>query len=833
MGAVYLAHDTRLNRDVALKIFAGGDERSPLARYELLNEARAAAALNHPHIASVHDVLDVDGKVAIVFEYVAGETLADRLQRGAVAAAEAMRLGAQLADALAAAHQHAIVHRDLKPGNIAITPEGQIKVLDFGVARVVPAADHDPTSAQTTVAGFVGTMGYAAPEQCLGQTVDARADLFSLGVILFEMVTGRRPFGGREPSTVLRAMLSESPPRARTLARGVPAELDDLIAQLLLPDPGRRPQTAAEVGRALRGSTPTERDQSVVMPTPRRPWVMAVLIASALATGALVSSLVFDRETPWETPVAARSPVVAIMPLTNASGDSSRDYVATGVAENLVTRLAGVPTLTVLSRAAVNEAHRRQPDLALLARELDASYLVDGSVQQSGRQLRIDLRLVQPDGKVAWADNVQGDLDQIFELQHRLTAAVAQALEVRLSAADRASLAEQPTLNPQAFAAYSRGRALLDRRDIKGNTQAALAAFDEAIQLDPRFADAHAARGEALWDIYLGNKDPSFAQAAVNAGFEALRLAPNRANVRYSLALTLKARGELDNAAEELQRVLAIRPNHDDARRELGDVFARQGKIDAAIVEFRSAIAVRPNYWPHHNALGISLLRAARYEEAAEAFGRTVALQPDNASAHANLGVAYHFLDRLDQALASYQRAVELRPSSSAYSNIGTIHYRRGEYAQAIAAYEAALKLVPNAAATNRNLGDAYRKLGRVTQARAAYRNAVDLAQADLSVNPRDPVGHASLALYAAKAGDFELARRHVRISQTLAPAHVEVLYRVAAVHALTNDSRAALEALQAAVAGGYSRSEVAADDDFERLRDHPEFAALITNFRR
>jgi tetratricopeptide (TPR) repeat protein len=828
MGAVYLARDDRLNRAVAIKLVSGVDARSLSARQDLLNEARAAAAFNHPHIASVHDVLDADGQVAIVFEYVEGETLADRMKRGMLPVGEAISIALQLADALMAAHQRGIVHRDLKPANVAITPDNVVKVLDFGVARDMPDAIDNALAARTTATGFVGTIGYAAPEQCFGNAVDARADIFSLGVVLFEMLTGRLPFAAADTPSLVREMLSDHPPHVRALIPTVPGELDGLITRMLAADPAKRPASAREVRDALRALAPTERVTGVSTKPVRHPWAIGALIAATAVTGALVTPLL--RREPANAP--DKPPVVAVLPLANASGDAANDYLAVGLADSLVTRLAGLQSVTVLSRSAAANARAQGKDSAVIAADLDATYLVDGSVQLIGDRLRVSLNLIRADAAVAWADAVEGPVSSLFELQTRIASALAQAVVVQLSAADRVALAHQTTMNPEAFAAYSRGRALLDRRDIRGNTRAALAAFEEATERDPSFADAYAGRGEALWDLYLGTKDPALAQAAVDAGVEALRLAPDRASVRYSLALTLKGRGELRQAADELQRALILRPNYDDARRELGDVLARQGRLEEAIAEFRAAIALRPGYWPHYNALGSSLLRAARYEEAAEAFSRVLERQSDNASAHANLGAAYQFLGRLDEALASYERAVAIRPTPAAYSNIGSIHHRRGEFARAVEAYNRALQLAPNVAATHRNLGDAYRRLKRSSDAQAAYRNAVRLTQADLSVNRNDPLLNASLAVYAAKAGDTALAHRQLQIVDDLGASDVEVLYRVAVAHALVRAPDRAMEALERAVASGYSPTEVAVDDDLATLHGDPRFTALVTAVR-
>ena len=611
MGTVLLAEDPRLSRLVALKTFSGPEARSEAAREHLLSEARAAAGLSHPNIASVHDVLDVDGQVVIVFEFVEGDTLVSRLEKGALPPGTALAIAGQLADALAVAHAQGIIHRDLKPGNIILTADDRPKILDFGIARVMPA---DPSAslatAQTTPAMFIGTVGYAAPEQCLGQVVDARADIFSLGVVLFEMLAGTRPFPGDDVTTVMRGMLQTDPPHISDMVPAISPALDSLIMRALSRNPAQRPQTIRELREGLR-SIVTDQRPAVLISRPRprsRPmWLAALTIVVALATAGLVRSLILNRSA--VAAPAARPPVVAVMPLANASGDGSKDYLAVGIAENLTTRLAGLSSITVLSRSAVADARGRTHELPALAAQLDATYLVDGSVQQVGDQIRVNLSLVRPDASIAWADSVEGPFDAIFSLQTRLASALAQAVVAQLSAADRASLAQQATTSPEALASFWRGKALLERRDIKGNLEAALASYDEAIALDPRFADAYAARGEALWIRYSDARSPADAQAAIEANNAAVTLDPNRAEVRNALAITLAGTGKLDAAIEELHRALALRPTFEDARIQLGRVLARQGKTDEAIAEFKKVSDQRPNYAAPFSAMGSSLYR--------------------------------------------------------------------------------------------------------------------------------------------------------------------------------------------------------------------------------
>lgn len=827
MSTVLLAEDTRLGRQVALKTISGADADTAYSREHLLREARAVAALSHPNIATVHDVLDTDGQIVIVFEYIEGDTLATRLEKGRLPIDSALSIALQLTEALRAAHDRGIIHRDLKPANVAIAPDGVVKVLDFGIARTVPREASTNTNLRTT-ASFTGTIGYAPPEQCLGQPADARADIFSLAVVLYEMLAGDRPFPGRDATTVVRAMLEGEAPHISSVVPGIPPPLDDLLARALARDPARRPQTAGEFREGLRAHLPTG-PIPIVLPRPRRVWALVAMLVAAVGVGALLWSI-GSAPSVSSRPANVQVPVVAVMPLTNASGDSSNDYLALGVADNLITRLASLPSVTVLSRSAVADARSRARGLSALATELDATYLVDGSVQQAGNQLRINLNLVRDDASVAWAETVEGSFDQIFALQTRLASVLAEALEVQLSAADRETLAQQPTLNSDALAAYWRGRTLLERRDIKGNTSAALRAFDEAVGLDPRFADAHAARGEALWALYLETKDPAIANSALDAGVTALRIDPNRANVRYSLALSLAGNGRLTEAVEELQHALRLQPNYDDARRELGSVLARQGKTDEAVAELRKAIALRPSFWGHYSTLGLRLYQAARYDEAAEAFTRVIQLQPDNFIGYQQLGTVYQAVGRDVEALANYQRATAIRPSGPAYSNIGTLHYRRGEFSQAVDAYRAALKIRPNSASTYGNLGDALGRLGRATDARAAYREAVRLAEADLKVNPRDAVTLAGLGMFAAKAGDPAASRRHLDVALRIAPDDIQVLFSAAKAFAILGQIEDAMDALERAVKGGFGRTSLAETDEFESLRGTQRFQALIRN---
>ena len=829
MGAVWLAEDTRLHRQVALKMVRPADAGGAVARERLMREARAAASLNHPHIATVHDVLDHDDQVVIVLEYVDGETLHTRIKRGPLPPSEAVDIAIQIAKALSTAHAHGIVHRDLKPANVIIGEGGHAKVLDFGLARLLDVGSTQTAAARVETAGvvgFVGTPGYAAPEQMVSSGVDERADLYALGVVLFEMICGRRPFPGHDPLQLATSKLSQEAPALSSTGKLVPPALDRLVAQLLQRDPDDRPASATDVVSQLRDvyGAPSSTELAGV----RRPrfWtsVAAVTFIAVLAGVGAWELGRFAR--PAIDPSAP--PVIAVVPLANDSGDPAKDYLAAGIAESLISGLASLPSVTVLSRAAVAEARSRAKDEATMAKDLGATYVVNGSVQESNGTLRISLHLVKPDRTVAWGESVEGTFDRIFDLQSRLAASLGRALSVQVSAAERTRLTQQPTANPEALAAYYRGRALLERRDIGGNLDAALAAFDEAIRLDDNFAVAEAARGEALWSKYLDVRDPTVAQAAIEAGTTALRKDPENVQVRFLLALTLAGTGRNVEAMAELQRVLAAQPNHDDARVETARILAGQGRIDEAIGEFKQAIAVRPQYWGHYNALGRSLLQAARYAEAEEAFKKVIELQPDSYIGHAQLGATLHTLGRYDDALARYERAFELNRNPLILTNIGAIHHVRGDYAKAVAAYRQVLTLRKQDHITERNLGDALRRLGDEAEARAAYGRAADLLRKALAVNPRDPELLSTLAVALAKLGQRSAAITAADEAAAAGPKDPRVLLRQAQVYTLLGSLEAALAALDRAVGNGMNVSRINDEEDFEPLRKLPRYSEIV-----
>jgi serine/threonine-protein kinase len=831
MGVVWLAEDERLNRKVALKTVKGADSATVEGRQRLMREARAAAALTHANIAAVHDVIDVDGKVVVVFEYVEGETLAARLQRGALPIAEAIEVAWQLADALATAHRHGIIHRDLKPTNVVLTPDGHAKVLDFGIARLVPlGADPSATAPGTVGGGLVGTPGYAAPEQYLSRNVDGRADLYALGVILFEMLSGRRPFPGTDAVALATSVLRDEAPKLSTVTGPwVPAPLVALVARLLECEPDKRPPSGDEV---LLDLSPLRDSES--SPLARRTALLRRRVPTAVLAGAGAAVIVAVAAVVWAAmnarPAAPESPVVAVLPLTNMSGDAGNDYLGAGLAESLITSLASAPRVTVLSRSAVEETRQQNPDRASFVRALDASFVVTGTVQAVADQLRVTLNLERADASVAWGRTVEGPTRDLFTLQTQLAGALADALNDQAPSRDRRAPAAPPTASSPAQLAYWKGRAHFDRRDLAGNIQAALQEFQSAVAADPNFAMAYAGLAEAQWAMYVQTNDKQWAQRAVESTNTAVRLEPERPSVLYTAALTEYRSGNYAPALALCERALQVQPTFEDALRLKGTVLLRLSRVDEGLAVFARVATIRPNSVSLYTDQGLALYNASRFADALVAFERAIELSPSSSVSLARAGAASQMLGDDTKALNYYERANAIQPRAETFSSMGTIYYTRGDYEKAADAYEGALLIRPLGAITHRNLGDAYARLGRPVDALRAYREAVRLAEAEVAVSPGDARAIARLAVYQAKAGNDRAAVSNLAAAERLAPADGQVQLRAGVVHALAGRTVAALDAVERALAAGVAPRSVAAEEDFEALRPLPRFAALVAN---
>jgi eukaryotic-like serine/threonine-protein kinase len=834
MGVVYRARDTRLGREVALKFLHPASGRTPQAMARFQREASAVSALNHPNICTLYDVGTHEGHPFLVLELLEGMTFKELLPKAPLPARRVAEFGAQIADALDTAHGKGIVHRDIKPGNLFLTPRGQVKVLDFGLAKLVPGSSGDssdtsaPTEhALTEIGVTVGTLAYMSPEQLLGLPLDGRADLFSLGAVLHELFTGRPAFGAATTSAVREAILHRDPGSGAGGGTEMDAAFRRVIAHALEKDPERRYATAAELRSDLRAIAIGDTTVAERIGPPVPPWRRhGVRLSLALATAVALAGAAFLAGRMRPAPAAVeRAAVVAVLPLDEARG---AEDLSLGAADILVTSLARVPGLNVLSRSSTRPYRDRGLPPREIARELGVDYLVEGAVERAGETLRLTLTLVRANGVVAWSESYEGGVGEMSEIQRGAAAALARVLRPGQDPPAGPPLPVATAGSLETLRLYSQAQALLERPDVPGNVEGATARLEKAVAAEPRFALARAALGEAYWARYEATHERDWATRARSAAEGALRLDPDQPLVQLSLAAIDEGTGRLEEARSGLEALVLSHPDSDEGHRLLGRVLGRLGLHDEALAHLQKAVSLRPAFWRNHQQLGLAHLDAGRHAAALASFGRITELQPDLAWGHEMLGTVHHVQGDLPAAIESYRRAVALGPDALAWSNLGAALYTEGRLDEAVEAFGEAIRLEPGAPANHRNLGDAYERLGRAEEARRAWSEAVRLCGEALRVDPRSTETLGQLAVYEAKLGRHASAESHARQALDLSPADADAHYRAAVVHALGGKADAAVAALARAFEHGYSRSVALGDDDLATLRHRSDFQSLV-----
>jgi len=649
MGEVYLAQDETLDRKVAIKLLPADSAADEQANKRLIREAKAAAKLDHPNICAVYEVGEADGRFFIAMQYVEGETLASRLKRNSIDLRESLSIGVQVADALAEAHSRGIIHRDIKPQNIIITSRGQSKVMDFGLAKVLEPNSLTESTAETesllTDPGMIlGTVPYMSPEQVRGEAIDARSDIFSFGVVLYEMISGRQPFAAESAAATLSAILTQEPSPVARYSTQAPDELQRILRKCLEKDRERRYQTSRDLaidlenlrqrsgtiqqsseahsaGNVNRETTLDSRASNLRKPNlSGRTLTLVGSILSLIAIG--IFYVAWFRGGPATDHPNIKS--IAILPLKSLNTDAQDDSLGLGIADTIITKISQIGQLTVRPTSAVRKYVREETNSLDAARQLQVDAVLDGTVQRAGDSLRVNVNLLLKDGASLWAESFDMKQSDIFTIQDRLSKEIATRLKFKLSPTEAARLAKRYTTNPEAYEHYIKGLTNYERRSPAiGDRQAidaSIASFKRAVELDPKYALAYALLGTGyIWMANFTDPDnPSWLALAQEALSKAESLDPQLAEIhtaRFEFYFSKHGNWDLAQAAREARQALTLNPSV--GHFSLGSIYEHLGlDEETGLRESQRGFEVDPTNTSFQTSLINSYTSYGRFDEA-------------------------------------------------------------------------------------------------------------------------------------------------------------------------------------------------------------------------
>jgi eukaryotic-like serine/threonine-protein kinase len=857
MGRVYKAYDKDLDRTVAIKVVREGAIGQSDALKRFKQELVLASKISHKNILRIHDMGDVAGLRFISMAYVEGQDLQHIIRDNPKMPMDrVLKFTQQIAEALAAAHAEGVVHRDLKPQNLLVDKNDQIFVCDFGLAK----SFEEGAIGMTRTGAFLGTPRYMSPEQVEGKPADGRADLYALGLIIYEMVCGDVPFTGESTLKVMYQRIQEKPKSPKLLNPDLPNWLVRLIMRCLEREPDARYQNAYEIladlqgsnsmaGSMNRSSISRSGSQSVIIQIPefanhKWVWIVSGIVAVLLIALAIppVRHLIpgFKIVTTGGTetgeisgiPPISSGRFVAVLPLQILGDQSQLGFLAQGIDEALSAKLFQLKGVKVTSADAAAKVDQKQ-SLQKIARSLGANLLVQGMIQGNGDKIRIIVNLENvAEGKRVWSQQFDGVAGDLFTLEDSIYAQVVTAMDINPTNEENANAAARPTQNVAAYDLYLRGRNSLRGHDSK-NIQTALDYFDQALKQDPKFALAYAGIADASLRMYGSTKEGFWTQKALGAAQQAAQLNGNLPEVHSTLGSVYDTTGKYAEATAELKRAISLAPNSDEAYRRLGGVYLDSGNMAQAVENFKKAVELNPYFWVNQNELGNAYLQQGDYSKALEAFKQITVLEPDIGTGYENMGNVYLTQGKYEECIPYFQKALGVEQYSSTYSNLGTAYFFLKRYSEAAGMFEKAIALTPNDTQIMVNLADAYRWAGQQDKARAAYQQSISLGFKELQTNPQDAEVMAQIALSYAKTGDSKQASDFIRRARTIDKENVGYIYDEAVIDALASRSAEAFKALEEAFQKNYPTEYAAGDPELGSIQKDPRFSALIQKYTK
>ena len=839
MGVVYKAEDMKLRRSVALKFLPPDLTRDPAAKERFIHEAQAASSLDHPGICTVHEIEETkDGRMFISMGCYEGETLKDRIAKGPLEVAEALDIAAQVAEGLEEAHERGIVHRDIKPSNIIVTPKGQAKIMDFGLAKL--AGQTRITKAGTTM----GTIAYMSPEQARGEDIDQRTDIWSLGVVIHEMLTGEQPFKGEYDQAVIYSILNEAPRSVSEINRNMPPAVDAIVAKSLRKDPSERYQSSGELVAELVELSKRfphlehghPRRTRLSSPDLSRRSMLKVGIPLALAAAAAVLVL---GNPGWRGFLRgliggdgpAQVTRLAVLPCTIAGGSAADTAFCYGMAAHVTDRLTYFERLDDRLYVLPVDKVRHLEDLSPAGahRELGANVVLTGVLARAGdevslRPIRVDFNV--EDGARSETDTfmerrgrpIRDPMANLSTWQDSVLIDFADLLDVGSDAEARAGLTAYGTMVPEAYVLYLEGMGYLCPYYGSRNEDAAITHLERAVDEDSSYILAQTGLAIAYGVKAYYKRDPSWSDLAVRACDRALKYAPDYADADVIAGDALGYTGATDAAIERYRKAVEIDPLNFDAYMGLGGALRRKGDYEGAEAAFSTASELRPLRASAQKQLSYIRILRGEFDAAVTTALRTIELEPNDIRGYNDLGTAYTCLHRTDDALAAFEHSLDLDSNYTACTNLGTIYFGQSRYADAARMYERALALEPGNYRIIGFLSEAYywspgwRERGIET-----FRRAIDLAEGNEAMGEQDETLLSDLASYYARVGEAAKSESLLALAVALEPREWAVLFRIADTFEQLGKREQALQWVKRAIEEG---APMEAMDHYPGLKD-------------
>jgi non-specific serine/threonine protein kinase len=794
MGVIYKAQDIKLNRLVALKFLPRAVTADSEEKQRFIQEAQAASALNHPSIITIYEIDEIDGEAFISMEYVDGGSLKNLLSESQVPLDRFLEIASAVTEGLSRAHQMGIIHRDIKSENILLTSDGRSKITDFGLAKL-------KGSGTITLAGKVlGTAAYMSPEQVQGEELDARSDIFSLGIVFYELLTGQLPFKGMHPMAIMYSIVNEEPLTPSQVREDIPRPLENVISTALRKKKEERYQSLDLMLEDLK----------------------------KVQSGTLVLAVPAAEKPPLKT--------VAVLPFEDLSPTKENEYLANGMADEIITDLSQIGSLKVTPRSSVLGYQANVKDLKEIGKELQVEYVLQGSIKKFGEKIRITAQLTSvSEGFHLWAEKFDGELKDIFEIQDHVSQEIVSALKLKLTPSEIREMVKKPTANVEAYDFYLKGRDYYSQGD-KTNIDFAMRMFEKALEVDPDFALAYAGLGDAYVTKYMAyfDKSATWLDEAERTCKRALNLDSSLPEAHRALGRVYQFRRKYPEAEKEFQTAVQVRPDYAEGHRSLAWLFLEQGALDKAILVGKKVLETRPLDKETYLLLGLIYQDQKNDRQALEMFDKAIDIAPDYFRAYYQKGQIYQRMGDYKTAMENYQKALQFGLEPNLHIDLGWTYLLEGQLDAAVESFKKSIELGLFDYRAYYFLALAYHKKEEKWMAAASYDSAVVLCRRQITEDPQDALLYSTLSLALTALKRLPEAGEAALKAFNLDPENGMILYDLARVYALQNDPQKASEILKKALKNPLSPtgSEAVRDPHFEKLSQNSDFIALCESHK-